>query len=95
MQVHQYCSDLRTNFVGGIGRPTAFQQARLCNILTNTQLAGKYFVCTVILYCGVFSIQVRQYCSDLRMVFVSGTGRQTDFLQVRLCNIMSDKQLLS
>jgi len=40
MQVRQFCSDLRAIFVGGTERSTAFQQAQLCSILSNTKLAG-------------------------------------------------------
>ena len=47
----------------------------------------------MILHCGVFNIQVCQYCSDLCMVFVGGMGRPTAFQQAQLCNILANTQL--
>jgi hypothetical protein len=97
LQVYQFCSDLRTVIVSGTGQPTAFGQTQLYNILSNTMLTGQLFVCqcTVILHYRVITMQVHQFYSDLRMVFVGGTGRPTAFRHTLLHNIMSDNYLLS
>jgi len=41
MQVRQFCSDLRTDFVGGTCRQAAFRQARLYNIMSDKQLLSE------------------------------------------------------
>ena len=40
----------------------------------------------VILHYGVITTQVRQFCSDLRAVFVGGTCRLAAFRQAQLYN---------
>jgi hypothetical protein len=95
MQVRQFCSDLRTVFVGETGRLTAFRQTQLYNIMFNTMLTGQLFVCTVILHYKVITMQVYQFCSDLRTASVRGMGGPTAFRQTQLFNMMSDNYLLS
>ena len=90
MQVCQFCSDLRTVFVGGTGRPTAFRQSQLYNIMFYTMLTGSLFVCNVILHYRVITMQVHQFYSNLHMAYVGGTKRPMAFQQTQLCNVMSN-----